>query len=82
MLHFLLCIQISVVAAIATQFGFTMEKNEAKDIVVNLSKSSDIGVAVATTGKKVGSIIKLFPGIGSVIGGTICANKAGIDIIL
>ena len=75
---FLIGIQISMVAAIAAQFGITMEKNEAKDIVINLSKSSAIGVAVATTGKIVGSIIKLFPGIGSVIGGTICASTAGL----
>ena len=74
----LIGIQISMVIAIATQFGITMEKKEAKDIVLNLSKSSAIGVAVATTGKVIGSIIKLFPGIGSVVGGTICASTAGV----
>ena len=33
----LINIQILMVITIATQFGNTMEKNEAKDIVINLS---------------------------------------------
>lgn len=74
----LIGIQISMIIAIATQFGITMEKKEAKDIFINLSKSSILGAAVATTGKIVGSLIKLFPGIGSVVGGTICASTAGV----
>ena len=44
-----------MVIAIAAQFGIVMEKNEAKDIVLNLTKSSAIGVTVDATGKIIGS---------------------------
>ena len=74
----LIGIQISMVIAIATQFGIKMEKNKAKDIVVNLSKSSILEAGVAIAGKIVGGTIKLFPGIGSVVGGTICASTAAV----
>ena len=63
-----------MVIAIAAQFGIVMEKNEAKDIVLNLTKSSAVGVEVATTGKIIGSLAKIVPGIGSVVGGVICGS--------
>lgn len=74
---FLIGIQISMIIAIAAQFGFAMEKNKAKDIVIQLTKTSTVGAAVAVGGKIIGSLVKLFPGIGSVVGGVICASTAG-----
>ena len=74
----LLDIQVSMVIDIAYQFGITMEKNEAKDIVINLSKSSVLTAGIAATGKIVGSVIKFFAGIGSVAGGTFCESTDSV----
>lgn len=77
----LIGIQISMIIAIAAQFGIEKEKNEAKDIVLKLTKTSGVGVAVAASGKIIGSMIKLFPGIGSAIGGVICGSTAGVGTL-
>lgn len=74
----LITIQVAMIIAIAAQFGIEKEKNEAKDMIIKLSKSTAVGATVAGVGKIVGSLIKLVPGIGSVVGGAICGSTAGI----
>lgn len=73
----LIGIQVAMVIAIAAQFGITLEKKEAGDIVKNLSKSSAVGAVVAGAGKFIGSMVKLLPVAGTAIGGAISASTAG-----
>ena len=70
-------IQISMVITIAAEFGKSLEKTEASQIVKNLSKSSAVGILVAGTGKIIGTVVKLLPGVGSAIGGAISGSTAG-----
>lgn len=65
----LIGIQVAMVIAIAAQFGITLEKKEAGDIVKNLTKSSVVGAVVAGAGKFIGSIVKLLTVAGTAIGG-------------
>jgi uncharacterized protein (DUF697 family) len=73
----LIAIQGSMIISIAAEFGKSLEKAEAADIFKNLTKSVSVGALIAGTGKIVGSLIKLFPGIGSVVGGAISGSTAG-----
>ena len=73
----LLAIQASMIIRIASLFGKNLKKAEATDIIKNLSKTTVVGTFLAGTGKIVGSILKLFPGLGTAVGGTISASTAG-----
>lgn len=73
----LLTIQASMIIRIAALFGKNLKKSEASDIIKNLTKTTAVGFLVAGTGKIIGSIIKLFPGLGTAIGGAISASTAG-----
>ena len=73
----LLAIQASMIIRIASLFGKNLKKSEATDIIKNLSKTTVVGALLAGTGKIVGSFLKLFPGLGTAVGGTISASTAG-----
>ncbi len=77
----LIAIQGSMIIAIASEFGKSLKKTEATDLIKSLSKSVSLGALIAGGGKIVGSIIKLFPGIGSVIGGAISGGTAGLGTV-
>ena len=71
--------QISMVIAIAAQFGIEIDSIKAKDIVLSLSKSAVVGTVIGSAGKIIGSFIKIVPGIGTAVGGAICGSTAGIS---
>ena len=73
----LLAIQASMVITIASEFGKSLKKSEVSDIIKSLTKSTAVGAIIAGTGKMVGSFIKLFPGIGTALGGAISGSTAG-----
>lgn len=73
----LLAIQASMVITIASEFGKSLKKSEASDIIKSLTKSTAVGAIIAGAGKMVGSFIKLFPGIGTALGGAISGSTAG-----
>ena len=77
----LIGIQATMVISIAAQFGITLEKEEAGNIVKNLSKSSLVGGFIAGAGKLIGSLSKSIPGIGTAVGGTISGSTAGIGTL-
>ena len=72
-------IQISMIISIAAQFGIEIDSLKAKDIMVALTKTSITGGIIGGAGKIVGSLVKWIPGVGNVVGGTICASTAGIS---
>ena len=69
--------QISMVIAIAAQFGIEIDSIKAKDILSSLKKTTVVGTAIGGAGKIIGSFIKFFPAIGSAVGGAICGSTAG-----
>ena len=60
----LITIQCSMIIAIATQFGNSLNKAEMAYILKNLSKSV-VGTTAVSTGRIIGSIIKIILWIGN-----------------
>ena len=73
----LITIQCSMIIAIATQFGNSLNKAEMAYILKNLSKSV-VGTTAVSTGRIIGSIIKIILGIGNKAWGTISGSIAAI----
>ena len=69
--------QISMIIAIAAQFGIEIDSIKAKDIVSSLAKTTGVGTVIGGAGKIIGSFIKLFPAIGTFVLGAICGSTAG-----
>ena len=76
----LITIQCSMIIALATQLGNSLNKAEMDNIFKNLSKSV-VGTTAIGIGRIIGSIIKIILWIGTKVGGTIIGSIAAIGTI-
>ena len=67
-------IQTLMIIAIAIDFGIKLEKKKAVELVKTLAESAGTTMALGVCGYVFASLLKLIPGVGTIIGGIINAS--------